>query len=751
MKVGIITFHRALNYGAVLQAYALQSYLNELGIESEVIDYRSEYIEHFYKPIKANPIKEFKKFLREILYAPSNIKKRWRFNVFIKKHIRLSKVVKNQSDLQALNNEYDFFLAGSDQIWNSRWSGFDKTFFLDFAFSSKKYSYAASFGTEMLSKEEAETIKNLLHDFQAISVRERTGEKIVRELVDKQAIVSVDPTCLIVKEKWEKICDKPTDSGYILMYTLEKSDELLSYAKKIAQERDERIICILDSLKKRKLVDAQGFLSPAKFLGLFANASCVVTNSFHGLLFSTIFEKEVCLQYQKGMHAPNSRLRDFVKEFGLEACVLGSENFAPSSIDYNVIKQRMKKHSDCSKNYLLSLPYRKRNTAFTVLASKEKCFGCRACEQICSQNAIVMKADNEGFLYPFVCQDLCISCKQCKKVCPSDNKELGIRLNKPLKTSVAYINDECKRMKSRSGGVYVAVSDYILENGGVVYGAALTSNHTVCHTRATNANERDYHCGSKYVQSDTLDTYKKVVDDLSNEKKVIYSGTACQVAGLLSFLNQKNIKLKKGQLVTIDIVCHGVLSPRIWKDNLEYIERVAAGPLECVDFRDKSFGWDSHIETYYVCERKIHSERYTAVFYEHNGFRPTCYHCPYSRIERLADITLADAWGIKRAFPEWETQKGVSFLMANTLEGIDVINAVDSALTINDVDLALMMQPNLVAPTKMPSTRSRFWQQYNKKGYVYVSNISLKKRMKICRNNQRKAFVVRCIKKLRTK
>ena len=230
MKVGIITFHRALNYGAVLQAYALQLFLKELNIESDIIDYRCPYIEEFYKPVKANPFRAPKMYIRELIYALPNISKRKKFEGFIAKNIKTSDAVCSREDLKALNSKYDYFIAGSDQVWNSKWSNFDKTFFLDFADPPKKYSYAASFGFDEVPKNEEATYEKLLADFQAISVRETTGVTIVDKLLHRKALVASDPSCLICKDEWKKIAATPKDSGYVLLYTLEKSDKLMSYA-----------------------------------------------------------------------------------------------------------------------------------------------------------------------------------------------------------------------------------------------------------------------------------------------------------------------------------------------------------------------------------------------------------------------------------------------------------------------------------------------------------------------------------------
>ena len=751
VKIGIITYHRALNYGAVLQAYALQKALMDIGIDSDVIDYRSEYIEYFYKPIKANPLKRPKMFLRELFFASSNSKKRKNFDTFINRYLNTSRTVCTQAELKALNDKYDLFITGSDQVWNLKWSGFDKAYFLDFAESSKKYSYAASFGFDAIPSGEEATYKKLLSDFEAISVRENTGRKIVDELLQKDARIDVDPTCLLTKADWESVCVKPSESGYVLVYTLEKSDELMAFAQNLAREQNKKVVLIADALRKTYDFEYKGFLSPSEFVGLFANADYVVTNSFHGLMFSVIFEKEFCIQYQKRANAPNSRLIDFIRDYGLESRVFSNSKDPCEKIDYEDVKTRMKSKADESIQYLLSMTEKKESNRVILPVAKEKCCGCRACEQSCPKKAIHMRSDEEGFLYPVINYNACISCKRCLNVCAFKERECPDTLSKMPKAVVAYLKDENERMKSRSGGVFAAVSDYVLDHGGVVYGVAFTTDLSVCHIRTEDKNARDALRGSKYVQSDTRNTFSEVLDDLSGGKIVLYSGTACQIDGLLHFLSAQKAKYERTHLITIDIVCHGVMSPKIWKDNLDEIANRNCGQVERANFRDKSFGWDTHIESYTMGEKTVCSERYTSIFYEHCGLRPACYRCPYATTERLADITLADAWGAKRAVSEWDSSKGISLIMLNSAKGAELFGKAAESLTFKEVELNRMMQPNMRAPTKMPENRSRFWNEYSQYGFSYIADKCVKNQMRIRRSNRLKGRIVKCMKAIHLK
>ncbi len=754
MKIGIVTFHRALNYGAVLQAYALQQYLAEIGIDSDVLDYRSSYIEHFYKPVKANPVRSTPAFLREILYRKPNVKKRSLFEDFISGNIKTSRVVSSKEELQELQKDYDYIVAGSDQVWNHKWSGFDKAFFLDFCPDYKKFSYAASFGFDKIPSGVVDEYKELLNSFRGFSLRESSGKRIVDDLLSQnESIVSIDPTCLIGADKWRSVAKAPEDSSYVLMYTLEKSQGLTDYAKKLAEKHNLKVIQIVDAIKKIDGIETRGFMSPAEFVGYFMNADYVVTNSFHGLMFSVIFNKQFYLGLQKRQGAPNARLVDFVNDFGLESRVLDDEfKYFEAEIDFSSVEAVMEAKRAESYKYLTSfdtLEAPKKGIQLPVF--KKFCCGCRACENVCPTGAITMKEDEEGFLYPIIDKEKCVECKKCLNTCAFSVKKPSDSPEKPLRSVVCYHKNEGTRLHSRSGGAFIGFSDKILEAGGSVYGADFNNDFSVSHKRAEDSVGRDRFCGSKYVQSDTADTFPKVYEDIKNNKKVLYSGTGCQIGGLISYLKSKGIEFPCDNLITVDIICHGVVSPRVWRDNLNIISKENKGEITEVEFRDKSFGWDSHIESYMINNQKVTSTKYTDVFYEHVALRPSCYSCGYASIQREADLTLADAWGIKRAEPEWEHSKGVSLVFANTPKGADLLACAEKDLEVKSADIEAFMQPNMQGPTHRPAHRGSFWTMYNSKGFTAAADYCKARQEKIKKKNKIKGTIVKILRLLHLK
>lgn len=223
------------------------------------------------------------------------------------------------------------------------------------------------------------------------------------------------------------------------------------------------------------------------------------------------------------------------------------------------------------------------------------CCGCTACASICAHDAISMEPDALGFLYPKVDASKCVECGLCEKVCQfNDNYDRSLNLKEPIAYAARH-KDINEVMKSRSGAAFVAISDYVLEQGGVVYGAGYKDHFRVAHKRATTKEERDEFRGSKYVQSDLTGVFRLVKEDLKNGLTVLFSGTPCQTAGLNSYVGKK----LRENLILVDIVCHGVPGPFLWRDYLAFIEKKQGGTISVVNFRDKElFGWKAHHESF---------------------------------------------------------------------------------------------------------------------------------------------------------
>lgn len=345
--------------------------------------------------------------------------------------------------------------------------------------------------------------------------------------------------------------------------------------------------------------------------------------------------------------------------------------------------------------------------------NKYLCSGCTACQSICPANAIEMIRDEEGFKYPKINKEKCIDCKACITVCPNVKKSSE---NNMIKAHGAKLKNTESRMTSRSGGVFIALSDYILEQNGIIYGSVLNKDFSVSHSRATTKEERDLFKGSKYVQSDMKDTIKNVIEDLKSGRKVLFSGTPCQVGGLLA-ATEKSLQ---DNLFTIDILCHGVPSNMVYEEFLKYIEEKENKKIKEFIFRDKSFGWSTHYETcIFEDDSKLTTGYFKDLFYGHNILRPSCFKCNYANTNRPADITIADFWGVNKINPEFYDEKGVSLAIINSGKGKKFFEQIKQDIDMIDCSLedCIKYACTLTAPSAEPVTRNEFWEDYKIKSF----------------------------------
>ena len=347
------------------------------------------------------------------------------------------------------------------------------------------------------------------------------------------------------------------------------------------------------------------------------------------------------------------------------------------------------------------------------------CCGCTACASVCAHSAITMKPDALGFLYPEVDKDKCTDCGLCEKVCAfHDNYDKS--LNLPLPDAYAARHKDMKEVEtSRSGAAFIALSDYIIEQGGVVYGVGYTDHFRVVHKRAITKEERDEFKGSKYVQSDLTGIFRQIKEDLKSGKTVLFSGTPCQTAGLHSYVGKK----LRENLVLVDIVCHGVPSPYAWRDYLAYLEKKHHDRIIHVDFRDKKvLGWAAHKESFRLAGKgSIISSNFAYLFYQHIMLRHSCGVCRYTNLQRPSDITIADFWGWSKTNPYINADdKGVSLILCNTEKGRQLVSAVKERMHTIPAELANCLQPNLQQPSEIHPKRMDFERDYTRKGFEYV-------------------------------
>lgn len=360
MKLGILTFHNSSNYGAVLQTFALQQKLNDLGYENEIIDY-----------VCANKVKmyrafNFKKSLKgniiEIIEFPYKKIKNNIMNSFMSSEYKVSEQFYSSAELSRNHNKWDMVICGSDQIWNYENTKFDTTYLLDFiSDKQKKMSYAASFGLSKISDEAVNRYRELLNDIEYLSIREKQGKEIIKEITGRDCKVVLDPTLLLNKSQWiDKLSNieskKSIEYEYVLVYTLFKNEKLEKIAFDLAKKKGMKLIKIsntsrdfMSSMYTPRIPD------PYEFINLINNAQYIVTNSFHGAAFSINLNKKFYVDSGE-ISKYSSRISNLLNICGLDARLVKDWNSVDwdEEIDYNSVNISLDIHRKSSIDYLIS-------------------------------------------------------------------------------------------------------------------------------------------------------------------------------------------------------------------------------------------------------------------------------------------------------------------------------------------------------------------------------------------------------------
>ena len=338
------------------------------------------------------------------------------------------------------------------------------------------------------------------------------------------------------------------------------------------------------------------------------------------------------------------------------------------------------------------------------ISSPDRCMGCHACYNACPAKCITMEYDSEGFLYPHVNEEKCINCNLCEKVCPVIKRgELSV--NKP-KGYVAYSKDADIRRNSSSGGMFYMLAQKILLNGGVVFAAAFDENFVLRHSFTESVEELPKYMGSKYVQSIIGDTYKQAKDFLLKSRTVLFAGTPCQIEGLKKYLRKDY-----DNLITIDIICHGVPSPLVWKKYLNHLENKYKSKATAVSFRDKTEGWVKfslkvNFENGEIYRLDKTEDLYFTGFLKNMILRPSCYNCSFKSVNRVSDLTIADCWGVNNIIENYYDDKGTSFILVQSEKGSCLLNSIEN-IRIDEVDTEKPLKFNTAAEKSAPYNEKR--------------------------------------------
>lgn len=355
-----------------------------------------------------------------------------------------------------------------------------------------------------------------------------------------------------------------------------------------------------------------------------------------------------------------------------------------------------------------------------ILHDTHQCTACTTCKSICPVQAIIMVENEQGFLYPVIDESKCIECGKCKKVCPINSSPA---VSSSSDYFAAMSKREDQRLHSTSGGVFSLLAEDVLNSKGVVFGAAYDEQQQVYHRCINSVNDISLLQGAKYVQSDLGDSFTKVKSELDNGRIVLFSGTPCQVAGLKKYLGKDY-----GNLLTVDLVCHGVPSPKAWNAYLEYrkINDEQSEIAKHINLRSKHTGWSNYAYSVvyqysngFEYENKNGVDSYMRAFVGNMILRPSCSQCHFKGVHRCSDFTLGDFWGIWDLHPEMDDNKGTSLVLIHTDKGREYWEAIKGSCNSLKVSEEETYQQNesLLYPSLAHSKREKLLESLSRDGF----------------------------------
>ncbi len=340
------------------------------------------------------------------------------------------------------------------------------------------------------------------------------------------------------------------------------------------------------------------------------------------------------------------------------------------------------------------------------IKNKANCSGCGACKSICPIGAIELVQDSEGFYYPKVDSARCSSCGLCLNRCPVINKTKIAENITPV-AFAAKTKDIQTLLKCSSGGIFPELASFVLNNGGIVFGAAYDEELCVKHIYIDAKGELYKLQGSKYVQSKIGPAFEDAKKILDEGRLVLFTGTPCQIAGLYAFLNKPY-----ENLITQDIICHGVPSPLVWKNYIKERETISGSKVTQVDFRCKRYGWKKFSlrlgfenETEYIMLHR--DDLFFKCFLNNICLRPSCYNCAFKSKKRQSDITLADFWGIENICPDFESNNGASLVIVNSEKGFNLFESIAEKIIYQQTDFEQAIKNNTAMTSSVPMHQNR--------------------------------------------
>lgn len=712
MKIGIVTFHSAHNYGAVLQAWSLQEYLKGQGHQPEIVNLRLPVIDKLYRIVNKTNKKVCKslrvnRLVNEAYYRvrcvyrylkpdTGKVEKYRKFEDFINNVLPVTKEFNRYEDLCKANLHYDALIAGSDQIWNAvMMKNINPAYFLQFANQDAiRISYAASIGTDEIPAEYKMMFRRCLRDFDYISVREKRAQEEVQALTSLPVDLVADPTFLLEREDFDALRKEPEAAGkYIYVHNvhLSRVDEALNG---VVEEMSRRLnLPVIHNWSKKVFSNEAGHFTGGvgEFLGLVASAEYVVTNSFHCTVFAIIYQRNfITVPHYK--HP--DRMRNLLESLGVSEHLIGDRKLVPKdlgrlSIDYEKVEEKKAAMGAHAREFLdksLTAKRADHGKGFIKTGDIFQCCGCGACKDICPKQAISMKEDAEGFQYPTVDEDKCEHCGKCEEVCIYQNKSAANPKAAGFpKVYAAHHKDQEVLERSASGGAFTAMYRAVLKKGGVVAGVGYDEDFRVTYSLAEDEEGCRRFSGMKNVFADSGDIKPQVQKLLESGRDVLFSGTPCQIAGLKNFLGKDYPKL-----YTVEIICSGGGSPKVFRKFCDYLEGAYKSKLANMQFQNRFKGPGplfvvTEFESGSIDVEDAQQHKYNKAWEAGSIQRPACYMCEFAESKRgTADIAIGECKDARERHPSMSGARGVSLVKINTEKGQRLFEECKEELTVEE-------------------------------------------------------------------